>query len=977
MAWQLIYTSAPRSLEAGRSGFGTVARHRALSPLLVSAIERTSQFSRLPGVDTDRVISSHRIVTVAGSRFHLLSSIRDAGADYTGRTNHIAHHLIVDPREIAQLGAGGPSPADVLLAMTWATSWSEHPRYLEAADEVALATLHARTTGTAWQRITGDPNQAWLLATGDASRGAYIIQPPDVDLREVFAESLRLMPERLWQISFTTSLQPSDESADFRWIGIEERSPLRAQAESSGRPVLNLASPGTLPLVEVAQPAAASPVQQSFAPISSPNSDEGQTAWPTATSVTTQQPTHAPIERGVEWPSASTPPTTRSNRKWWLLTGAMSIIVAAASVAFFVGRPIYTKYKHRKDVSAEIGTILTRTGFFSGNVIGELQKADAIDIAKELATAGSELVEVARNAEFSGMGVRRPNDEIRRRAKEEHLLLPMEITKLDDNLREIAAIHKKITDFDPKPEGYKAFAELKAHRKEIDGLNLEIFTKIKAQLTLLADQRQEKLLSVLVTGPSGGKLKPSEPVIWFVDALKITKSVSNDEDAKRTQVWIKKWESLERPKNPLESDTFLFDLEKEIANKVNWPEWLLVLAQSKIKDGRPTEPTTANVTGSTEGAPTPTPPAEQVRPPKLYFFKDNEILLCPLPDGAVPLRFFLKSPGNGEKEVIPYGPPPENTMTDLRPLTYERIVYFKRNAGTKGSTLTPATAIPEPPYRLIAKRGDTEIVNIIVGQPPKDEDWLKNASINLKLKPEGQIIGMLPELPPASATFKLQNSGEIDGTGTIYQLTVDSEGKCNYEKPRDAILKQITNLINRSKELQKMKQTSTAANPPKITAKDVGEFAKKAAELQYPIRGNRDKTYQPFISLLSHGKSLAETPQDKPEMIIKHSNALRKESEILQKSNRDDQNLRKILLDCMKLNNEAGDSSAAAELANALKNQQANIDANVSKIDAEMDRLKALSLLKDNKLPAGDYTLFVHPSVIGLAPIKLRTFRIP
>ena len=141
MAWQLIYTSAPRSLEAGRSGFGTVARHRAISPLLVSAIERTSQFSRLPGVDTGRVIFSYRIVAVGGGRFHVLSSIRDAGADYTGRTNHIAHHLIADPREIAQLGANGPSPADVLLAMQWATSWTEQPRFFEAADEIALATM--------------------------------------------------------------------------------------------------------------------------------------------------------------------------------------------------------------------------------------------------------------------------------------------------------------------------------------------------------------------------------------------------------------------------------------------------------------------------------------------------------------------------------------------------------------------------------------------------------------------------------------------------------------------------------------------------------------------------------------------------------------------------------------------------------------------------------------------------------------------
>ena len=135
MAWQLIYTSAPRSLEAGRSGFGTVARHRAISPLLVSAIERASQFSRLPGTDAGRVIFSHRIVAVAGGRFHVLSAIRDAGADYTGRTNHIAHHLIVDPREIAQLGPDGPSPADVLLAMQWVTSWNETPRFLDYLQE--------------------------------------------------------------------------------------------------------------------------------------------------------------------------------------------------------------------------------------------------------------------------------------------------------------------------------------------------------------------------------------------------------------------------------------------------------------------------------------------------------------------------------------------------------------------------------------------------------------------------------------------------------------------------------------------------------------------------------------------------------------------------------------------------------------------------------------------------------------------------
>ena len=68
-------------------------------------------------MDPGRVIFSHRIIPISGGRFHVLSCTRDAGADYTGRTNHIAHHVIVEPREIARLGAvrlgagGGRDPA--------------------------------------------------------------------------------------------------------------------------------------------------------------------------------------------------------------------------------------------------------------------------------------------------------------------------------------------------------------------------------------------------------------------------------------------------------------------------------------------------------------------------------------------------------------------------------------------------------------------------------------------------------------------------------------------------------------------------------------------------------------------------------------------------------------------------------------------------------------------------------------------------
>ena len=254
MAWQLIYTSAPRLLEAGRSGFGTVARHRQISPLLVAAVERSSQFARLPGMDAERVIFSHRIVSAGGARFHVLSCIRDAGADHTRRTNHLAHHVIADAREVAQLGAQGPSPADALLGIAWLSTWEGTPRYFEDAEEISLASLPVRagTDGAAWARVTGSGAYARLLTSADASRSACLLVPPGADVRALFAESLRWTPERAWRTTFTTALQPSDDSSEFTWIAVESGSPLQEQAMGSGRVLLDLTAPHTLPVVPAA-----------------------------------------------------------------------------------------------------------------------------------------------------------------------------------------------------------------------------------------------------------------------------------------------------------------------------------------------------------------------------------------------------------------------------------------------------------------------------------------------------------------------------------------------------------------------------------------------------------------------------------------------------------------------------------------------------------------------------------------------------
>lgn len=267
MAWQLIYTSAPRLLEAGRTGFGTVARHRAVGELVAGAVERLSQFARLPGLGARRVIRSHRIITAGASQVHVFSCIRDAGSDYTGRTNHLAHHLIAEVREVRLAAEAGITPADILIQMKWRTAWNEPPRFLEALEEVSLMSLRARTFASVWEQLTGrvDSN---LLPT--QTPRCFIILPGETDPLPLIQESLQIMGVESMQVTFTTHLEPTDDVAGFRWIAMNAGSPLIQQADGIARKVLDLTKPQALPKLAVAISAA--PVRNSreaFTPVQS------------------------------------------------------------------------------------------------------------------------------------------------------------------------------------------------------------------------------------------------------------------------------------------------------------------------------------------------------------------------------------------------------------------------------------------------------------------------------------------------------------------------------------------------------------------------------------------------------------------------------------------------------------------------------------------------------------------------------------
>ena len=163
MAYQLIYTSVPRGLVPGRSGYTIAARHRQIRDRLVSEIERISRYAYSKD-GSSPVIYAHRIFDISGVIFHVFTRIVDAGSDYTGRTNYLAHHLICDSKE---LSASGAKPAEILEGHSWVDSFQEEPRYFDDHEIIDLS------------RYAGSlklPANNWKLIRGEAADAALLLE---------------------------------------------------------------------------------------------------------------------------------------------------------------------------------------------------------------------------------------------------------------------------------------------------------------------------------------------------------------------------------------------------------------------------------------------------------------------------------------------------------------------------------------------------------------------------------------------------------------------------------------------------------------------------------------------------------------------------------------------------------------------------------------------------------------------------------
>lgn len=303
-------------------------------------------------MDAGRVVFSHRMVTAAGGRYHVLSRTASAGADYTGRTNHLAHHLILPAEEAAQLGNVGVSPADVLLRFPWRAEWDGAPEWLEEGGTPRLETLPRAgdEASSAWMQVTGSAASAALLVSEPGVRGSVIVAPPRLDLRCLYAESLRPVAGRGWQYTFTTELDPGEDAGDFRWVGLPADSPLLASFLPGRRLLLDLTDPATLPspvaVPEKARtPAAAPPARQApprvVAPAGGSTFQEPEPAPPPPPLAARKaDPAPAPAVSELSRPRSNSVPRARSSGgKGPAGVAVVLLFVVALAVMRFLSTP--------------------------------------------------------------------------------------------------------------------------------------------------------------------------------------------------------------------------------------------------------------------------------------------------------------------------------------------------------------------------------------------------------------------------------------------------------------------------------------------------------------------------------------------------------------------------------------------------------------------------------------------------------------
>lgn len=226
MIHELIYTSWPRGLKSGTSGFTSVAYTEGIPRKYIALCESLSAYKYLypldhPLYDMNPVMYGHHRFHINGQPLSILTKVVAAGRDYSGRENKFAHHIILNSHEMLRCG---PAWA-VMHGNLFMDQWYEEPRLLPR-NRVRLprvSALKEQFYARNWQAIFGDSKAAGAFAQAALDRPftpSFILFDPEKipSCLPLLVDAMVLVPpEKRWLITFNTYFFSKPMDSDCQW----------------------------------------------------------------------------------------------------------------------------------------------------------------------------------------------------------------------------------------------------------------------------------------------------------------------------------------------------------------------------------------------------------------------------------------------------------------------------------------------------------------------------------------------------------------------------------------------------------------------------------------------------------------------------------------------------------------------------------------------------------------------------------------
>ena len=232
MIEEMVYTSAPKGLRSGSSGFCTVEATEGMKDPAIDLLESLSAYDASPSSNVNWM---HLKQTSAGSTRHIFSRVAPLRGEFSGRSNKLAHHVCVSQSELppagpfAVLGQGG------LMFSTWSGQVRRLPRRTSAKSARPIAGPSVCRT---WQNACGDAGVAGGLLSRllDSSGGTiWLVRSPEMDALALTEEMVALLPSaHRWNITFTTYLHKLSPTLDCRLRWVLENSPSSRSIQNLG-----------------------------------------------------------------------------------------------------------------------------------------------------------------------------------------------------------------------------------------------------------------------------------------------------------------------------------------------------------------------------------------------------------------------------------------------------------------------------------------------------------------------------------------------------------------------------------------------------------------------------------------------------------------------------------------------------------------------------------------------------------------------